>query len=94
MASIADKLGFDLWNYQTQDKRGIRKALDWLLPFATEHKKWSYQQISVWQPERLAPLLRRAALKYREMSYENALSKLPGVIADQRFNLLYPKPVA
>ena len=93
-ASIADKLGFDLWNYQTQDKRGIHKALDWLLPFATGDKKWSYQEISVWQPEKLAPLLRRAALQYREMSYDNALSKLPGVMADQRFNLLYPKRVA
>jgi Alginate lyase len=93
-ASIADKLRIDLWNYETQDKRGIRKALDWLLPFATGAKKWSYQQISAWQPEKLAPLLRRAALQYREMSYENALSKLPGVTADQRFNLLYPKPVA
>jgi hypothetical protein len=94
MASIADKLGFDLWNYQAQDKRGIRKALDWLLPFATGDKKWSYHEISVWQPEELAPLLRRAALQYREISYENALSKLPGVMADQRFNLLYPKPAA
>jgi hypothetical protein len=93
-ASIADKLGMDLWNYETQDKRGIRKVLDWLLPFATGAKKWSYQQISTWQPEKLAPLLRRAALQYREMAYENALSKLPGVTADQRFNLLYPKPVA
>jgi hypothetical protein len=93
-ASIADKLGFDLWNYQTQDKRGIRKALDWLLPFVTGDKKWSYHEISAWQPENLAPLLRRAALQYREMSYENALSKLPGPMADQRFNLLYPKPVA
>ena len=93
-ASIADKLGFDLWNYQTQDKRGIHKALDWLLPFATGDKKWSYQEISVWQPEKLAPLLRRAALQYREMSYENALSKLPGVMADQRLNLLYPKRAA
>jgi hypothetical protein len=64
------------------------------LPFATGAKKWNYQQISDWQPEKLAPFLRRAALQYREMSYENALSKLPGVIADQRFNLLYPKPVA
>ncbi len=93
-ASIADKLGFDLWNYQTQDKRGIHKALDWLLPFATGDKKWSYQEISVWQPEKLAPLLRRVALQYREMSYENALSKLPGVMADQRLNLLYPKRAA
>ena len=93
-ASITDKLGMDLWNYETQDKRGIRTALDWLLPFATGAKMWSYQQISTWQPEKLAPLLRRAALQYREMAYENALSKLPGVTADQRFNLLYPKPVA
>lgn len=93
-ASIAEKLGIDLWNYETQDKRSIRKALDWLLPFAVGEKNWSYQQISAWQPEKLAPFLRRAALQYREISYENALSKLPGVIADQRFNLLYPKPVA
>ena len=93
-ASIADKLGMDLWNYETPDKRGMRKALDWLLPFAVGEKKWSYQQISTWQPEKLAPFLRRAALQYREMSSENALSKLPGVIADQRFNLLYPKPLA
>ena len=50
-ASIADKLGIDLWNYETQDKRGIRKALDWLLPFATGAKKWNYQQISALQPE-------------------------------------------
>jgi hypothetical protein len=93
-ASIADKLGMDLWNYETQDKRGIRKTLDWLLPFAIGAKKWSYQQISAWQPEKLAPFLRRAALQYREMAYENAMSKLPGVTADQRFNLFYPKPVA
>jgi hypothetical protein len=93
-ASIADKLGMDLWNYETQDKRGIRTALDWLLPFATGAKMWSYLQISSWLPEKLAPLLRRAALQYREMAYENALSKLPGVTVDQRFNLLYPKPVA
>jgi len=92
-ASIAEKLGMDLWNYETQDKRSIRKALDWLLPFAIGTKKWTYQPISAWQPESLAPFLRRAALQYREMSYENALSKLPG-IANQRFNLLYPKPVA
>ena len=93
-ASIADKLGMDLWNYETQDRRGIRKALDWLLPFATGARKWSYQQISAWQPEKLAPFLRRAALQYREMAYENALSKLPGVTADQRFNLLYPALIA
>ncbi len=90
-AAIADKLGIDLWNYETTDKRGIRKALDWLVPFATGEKKWSHQQFSNWQPEKLAPLLRRAALRYREPSYERAITKLAGFSADQRMNLLYPK---
>ena len=40
-ASVADKVGLNLWNYDTSDKRSIRKALDWLLPFATAEKKWS-----------------------------------------------------
>jgi hypothetical protein len=92
-ASVADKLRMDLWNYETADKRGIRKALDWLLPFAIGERQWSYPQMSAWQPEKLAPFLRRGALRYRKMSYENALSKLPGTTPDQRFNLLYPKPV-
>ena len=81
----------DLWNYETPDKRGMRKALDWLLPFAVGEKKWSYQQISTWQPEKLAPFLRRAAVNYREPVYEKAISKLPGAFTDQRWQLLYPK---
>jgi hypothetical protein len=89
-ASIADPFGIDLWSYKSRDKRGIRKALDWLLPFAIGEKKWSYQQVLGWRPEKLAPLLRRATLHYREVSYENALSKL-SFTADQRFQLLYPK---
>jgi hypothetical protein len=88
-ASAADKLGMDLWNYETPDKRSIRRALDWLLPFAIGAKKWSYQQISAWQPETLAPLLRRAAGHYREPAYEKAISKLPGAFTDQRWQLLY-----
>ena len=94
-ASIADKLGMDLWNYETQDKRGIRKALDWLLPFATGATEVELStDLRLGSRKNSRHFWRRAALQYREMSYENALSKLPGVIADQRFNLLYPKPVA
>jgi Alginate lyase len=90
-ASIADKLSMDLWNYQTPDKRGIRNALDWLLPFAIEEKSWSHQPISAWAPEKLAPFLRRAAGHYQEPCYERAIGKLTGAFTDQRWQLLYPK---
>ena len=89
-AAIGDKLGFDLWNYETNDKRGIRKALDWLIPFATGEKKWPYKQISVLHPETLAPLLRRAATRYREPRYEKALANLSKRAGDERWRLLNP----
>lgn len=90
-ASLADKLGIDLWSYETADRRGIRKALDWLVPFATGEREWSYPQISAWHPEKLAPLLRRAAGRYQELTYEKAISRLPGKFTDQRWQLFYPK---
>jgi hypothetical protein len=90
-ASIADKLGIDLWRYETPDKRGIRRALDWLVPFATGKSKWTYKEISEFQPEKLAPLLRQAALRDRDAAYERAVSKITGTTIDQRWQLLYPK---
>ncbi len=90
-ASIADKLSMDLWNYQTPDKRGIRNALDWLLPFAIGEKSWSHQPISAREPEKFAPFLRRAAGRYQEPVYERAIGKLTGAFTDQRWQLLYPE---
>jgi len=90
-ASIAEKLGVDLWSDQGAEKRGIRKALDWLVPFAGGKSAWSHPQITRLQPERLAPFLRRAALHYRDPAYEDVLNKISGVKPDQRMNLLYPK---
>ena len=90
-ASIADKLAEDLWNYETPDKRGMRRALDWFLPFAIGVKKWSYQQPTARRLEKFASFLRRAAERYREPVYEKAIEKLPGTFTDQRWQLLYPK---
>jgi len=89
-ASIAANLNIDLWNHRTDDGRTIRRALDWLVPFTTGEKKWTYSQITRFQPEKLAPLLRRAAIAYREPAYEKAIERLPRV-ADERWELLYPK---
>jgi hypothetical protein len=90
-AAIAEKLGVDLWNFQTEDNRSIRKGLDWLIPFATGAKPWPYKQISAFQPEKLAPLLRRAALQYREPSYEQTIGKISKLNGNERWRLIYAK---
>ena len=93
-AAMASKLGTDLWSYESPDKRGIRKALDWLAPYATGERKWNHRQISGVRPEKLAPLLRRAAVRYREPAYEKAIDKLPKGSEAEGWRLLYPSAAA
>ena len=44
-------VGVDLWNYQTPDGRNIRKALDFLRPYARGEKPWPYEQLNGFRPE-------------------------------------------
>jgi len=90
-ASIAAKLSIDLWSARSDDQRSIRQALDWLVPFATGERKWTYAQITRFQPEKLAPLLRRAAIVYRDPAYERVIGSLKTSTGNERWQLLYPK---
>jgi hypothetical protein len=86
---MAANLSIDLWS-RSDDQRSIRQALDWLVPFVTGERKWTYPQMLRFRPEKLAPLLRRAAIIYREPAYEKTLERLPRV-GSERWQLLYPK---
>src|SRR5262245_52914830 len=77
LADFGSTLGVDLWNYQTRDGRSIRKALDFLAPFATGEKKWSYQQLGEWPPQMLFPLIRRAAAHYNDENFRTLLTRVP-----------------
>jgi hypothetical protein len=66
LARLGENVGVDLWNYETRDGRSIRKALEFLKPFASGEKKWSYQQLGDWPPQMLLPLIRRAETHYPE----------------------------
>ncbi|MEY2430243.1 MAG: hypothetical protein QOJ40_3128 [Verrucomicrobiota bacterium] len=91
LATLGERVGVDLWNYQTEDGRSIRRALDFLLPFSLEKRKWPYQQLGGFSREALYPLLRRAAAAYPGSKYQTLLSKIPPVEASNRINLLRPR---
>jgi hypothetical protein len=91
LATLAAHAGVDLWDYQTSDGRGIRKALDFLTPYAMGERKWAYQQLGEWPPQMLFPLLRQAAVQYLDPRYRAVLSKLPEIPATDRSRLLMPE---
>jgi len=91
LATLGERVGVDLWNFQTRDGRSIRKALDFLTPIAIGEKKWNYQEIEGGvKPEMLFPVMRRAAAIYRDKSYEAVMIKVPEVNATDRNRLLHP----
>jgi hypothetical protein len=92
LATLGEKVGVDLWNYQTTDGRSIRKALDYLMPFAFGERKWTHKQLGEWQPQALFPLMRQAASRYRDAQYQTWLAKIPALDAADRKILLLAKP--
>ena len=89
LAELGETVGVDLWSFQTKDGRGISPAIDYLYPFASDGKKWTYEQIEPLQPERLFSIMRRADRKYSDEKYKKMMSSVPKTENDDRFSLLY-----
>lgn len=86
LARLGESVGVDLWEYQTQDGRSIRKALYFLVPY-TSREKWPYQQLGAWPPQQIYPLIRLAAHKYKDSEIQTTLNGLPKVDPQDRSQL-------
>jgi len=93
LAALAERVDVDLWNFRTDDGRGIRTALDWLVPFATGEKKWAHRQISEVHREGFVGLLLQASTAYEKPSYARLVSELPGVDASASRDILKYTPL-
>lgn len=88
LATLGERTGVDLWNFQTTDGRSIRKALDFLMPVALGEEKWQYPEIGGAKPETLFPLMRRAAAVYHDKQYQAMMTRLPDLDPADRGRLL------
>jgi hypothetical protein len=78
LARIGDAVGVDLWNYQIQGT-GVRKALDFVIPYAFDTKSWPYSQIMDLEDDDLSFLqgaICHAAFRYDDESYIQAFRSL------------------
>ena len=94
LAEAGKQAGVDLYGYQTKDGRDIRRALDYITPYADAAREWPHQQINEMENARrdLAYLLRRASIAFREAKYEELSEKyLANEVTQQRWQLLWPR---
>lgn len=90
LATLGERAGVDLWNFQTPDGRSIRKALDFLVPVALGERQWQYDELEGVKPETLYPLMRRAADFYHDKEYQLVMAKVPSVGQADRGRLIHP----
>ncbi|CCH01052.1 hypothetical protein FAES_3043 [Fibrella aestuarina BUZ 2] len=64
LAQLAEAVNIDLWNYQTPDGKSLKKAYQWLIPYAKGEKQWTFQQIKPLHREEFLPISAVAAMKY------------------------------
>ena len=88
LAEMGENVGLDLWNFQEKDGSGIRRAMEFLYPFLNPENKWKYEQIEGFEPERLLPLLRRAARKYTDEKFSKMMQSVPPLQPTDKTNLL------
>ena len=86
LASLGERVGIDLWSFKTDDGRSIKQAVDWVLPFWTGEKSWTYKQIIPFEVEESYPLLVQAAIHFKEKKYVEAAGKIP---VKDRTRILY-----
>jgi Alginate lyase len=89
LATLGERVGVDLWKFQTPDGRSIRKATEYLIPYALGESKWPYQQLGEWPPSMLFPLLRRAELKFGDDRFRSLITKIPRTNPSDRASLLH-----
>jgi hypothetical protein len=90
LAQISEGFGIDLWNYKTEDGRGIQTALDFVLPYLNGEQKWTFEQITPFKTGRSYPLLYVAAMKYKDEKYRKAYENIPGLEAKKHIiNIIF-----
>jgi len=73
---LGERMGIDLWGFKTEDGRSMRKAIEFMLPYAIGKKKWTWAQIVPFHAGRMYYALTIAAARYNDKSYSNAANAI------------------
>ena len=64
IAQMAEKTGFNFWNYRSPSGKSLNKSFERLKPYLVKEKKWEGQQIKEFDVENSYDLLMNAAAHF------------------------------
>lgn len=78
LARLGKMVDVDLWNYETRDGRGIKKAYEFLIPYITTDKPWEYKQIGKGEDykERFRNLVKTASKEFGDEFLQETVEQL------------------
>jgi hypothetical protein len=86
LARLGEHVGLDLWSWEGENGATLRKALEFLAPYADAAREWPYPQIVPRDCTLLHALLRRAPFAFGDVPVDLHSSD----IAAARLQLLWP----
>ncbi|SDP03646.1 Copper amine oxidase N-terminal domain-containing protein [Paenibacillus sp. yr247] len=89
LAQLGDKVGIDLWNYESPKGGSIKKSLNFLAPYYAGDKKWELEQAVEASMAEGIPVFVPAGIKFNDKLYQRTADKLLKDYIDAREKLLY-----
>lgn len=88
LARLGDCVGVDLWHYRGPEGQSLKKALDFIAPYADADRKWPHKQIKRFDRTDLLELLVYGRRVFADETYGKLIGKLPAErIAAHRIRL-------
>lgn len=72
IADIGDKIGMNMWQYETKDKKSLTLAINYLTPMVTG-TKWPYETLKDINLSGLIPIISKAYKKENSKEYKKIL---------------------
>ena len=74
IAVLGDKVGMDMWQYESENKKSLSLALNYLTP-VIDGEKWNHNTLNTIDLTRLVPIISIVSNKYNTPEYKELLSK-------------------
>ncbi|MBT8317844.1 alginate lyase family protein [Lutibacter sp.] len=75
IAELGNKVGMDMWHYQSENKKSLQLAINYLTP-TINGKKWNHNTIKNIDLTDLIPILSKASKNENSQEYNKLLSKI------------------